>query len=39
LLDPGEMGDLFKVVALVSPGLPSPAGFDPSVKPGEPAQQ
>ena len=39
LLDPVEMGDLFKVVALVSPGLPSPGGFDPSVKPGEPAQQ
>jgi NADH dehydrogenase [ubiquinone] 1 alpha subcomplex assembly factor 7 len=33
LLDPGEMGDLFKVVALVSPGLGLPAGFDP----GEPA--
>jgi NADH dehydrogenase [ubiquinone] 1 alpha subcomplex assembly factor 7 len=28
LLDPGEMGDLFKVVALVSPGLPVPAGFE-----------
>jgi len=27
LLDPAEMGDLFKVVALVSPGL-SPAGFE-----------
>jgi len=27
LLDPAEMGDLFKVVALVSPGLP-PIGFD-----------
>jgi NADH dehydrogenase [ubiquinone] 1 alpha subcomplex assembly factor 7 len=39
LLAPGEMGDLFKVVALVSPGLPSPAGFDPSVDPGELAQQ
>jgi NADH dehydrogenase [ubiquinone] 1 alpha subcomplex assembly factor 7 len=39
LLDPGEMGDLFKVVALVSPGLPSPAGFDPSVNTNEPAQQ
>ena len=35
LLDPGEMGDLFKVVALVSPGLPAPAGFDPSVSTGE----
>jgi NADH dehydrogenase [ubiquinone] 1 alpha subcomplex assembly factor 7 len=39
LLDPGEMGDLFKVVALVSPGLPLPAGFDPSVNANEPAQQ
>jgi len=39
LLDPGEMGDLFKVVALVSPGLASPAGFDPSVNTGKPAQQ
>jgi NADH dehydrogenase [ubiquinone] 1 alpha subcomplex assembly factor 7 len=39
LLDPGEMGDLFKVVGLVSPGLASPAGFDPSVDPGEPAQR
>jgi NADH dehydrogenase [ubiquinone] 1 alpha subcomplex assembly factor 7 len=28
LLDPGEMGDLFKVMALVSPGLPRPAGFE-----------
>jgi len=39
LLDPGEMGDLFKVVALVSPSLPSPPGFDPSVDANEPAQQ
>jgi NADH dehydrogenase [ubiquinone] 1 alpha subcomplex assembly factor 7 len=39
LLEPGEMGDLFKVVALASPGLASPAGFDASVDPGEPAQQ
>jgi NADH dehydrogenase [ubiquinone] 1 alpha subcomplex assembly factor 7 len=39
LLDPSQMGDLFKVVALVSPGLPSPAGFDPSVNTNEPAQQ
>jgi len=31
LLDPGEMGDLFKVMALVSPGLPPPVGFDCSV--------
>jgi NADH dehydrogenase [ubiquinone] 1 alpha subcomplex assembly factor 7 len=30
LLDPGEMGDLFKAMALVSPDLPSPAGFDPT---------
>jgi NADH dehydrogenase [ubiquinone] 1 alpha subcomplex assembly factor 7 len=28
LMDPGEMGDLFKVVALTSPGLPRPAGFE-----------
>jgi hypothetical protein len=33
------MGDLFKVVALVSPGLASPVGFDPGVDPGEPAQR
>jgi NADH dehydrogenase [ubiquinone] 1 alpha subcomplex assembly factor 7 len=39
LLDPGEMGDLFKVVALVSPGLPSPAGFDANVNTTVPAQQ
>jgi NADH dehydrogenase [ubiquinone] 1 alpha subcomplex assembly factor 7 len=39
LLEPGEMGDLFKVVTLASPGLASPAGFDPSVDPGEPAQR
>jgi NADH dehydrogenase [ubiquinone] 1 alpha subcomplex assembly factor 7 len=39
LLDPAEMGDLFKVVALVSPGLPPPAGFDPSVNRSEAAQQ
>jgi NADH dehydrogenase [ubiquinone] 1 alpha subcomplex assembly factor 7 len=28
LLDPEEMGNLFKVVALVSSGLPRPPGFD-----------
>ena len=39
LLNPGEMGDLFKVVALVSPGLACPAGFGPSVDTGEPARQ
>jgi NADH dehydrogenase [ubiquinone] 1 alpha subcomplex assembly factor 7 len=39
LLDPSEMGDVFKIVALVSPGLPSPAGFHPSVDTDEPAQQ
>jgi NADH dehydrogenase [ubiquinone] 1 alpha subcomplex assembly factor 7 len=39
LVDPGEMGDLFKVVALVSPGLPSPAGFDANVNTTVPAQQ
>ena len=27
LLDPGEMGTLFKVIALISPGLPPPPGF------------
>jgi NADH dehydrogenase [ubiquinone] 1 alpha subcomplex assembly factor 7 len=27
LIDPGEMGTLFKAMALVSPGLPVPAGF------------
>jgi NADH dehydrogenase [ubiquinone] 1 alpha subcomplex assembly factor 7 len=27
LIDPAEMGTLFKVLALVSPGLPTPAGF------------
>lgn len=27
LIDPGEMGNLFKVLALTSPGLPAPAGF------------
>ena len=33
LLDPGGMGDLFKVLALVSPGLPPPAGFDTAGEP------
>ena len=28
LLDPAQMGDLFKAVALVSPGLPTPFGFE-----------
>jgi NADH dehydrogenase [ubiquinone] 1 alpha subcomplex assembly factor 7 len=27
LIDPAEMGTLFKVLALTSPGLPTPAGF------------
>jgi NADH dehydrogenase [ubiquinone] 1 alpha subcomplex assembly factor 7 len=27
LLDPAQMGTLFKVLALTSPGLPTPAGF------------
>ena len=27
LIDPAEMGNLFKAVALISPGLPVPAGF------------
>jgi NADH dehydrogenase [ubiquinone] 1 alpha subcomplex assembly factor 7 len=38
LLDPSEMGDLFKVMALVSPGLPPPVGFDPSVNPSKPTR-
>ena len=37
LVDPAEMGDVFKAMALVSPGLASPPGFDPSVDKGEPA--
>jgi NADH dehydrogenase [ubiquinone] 1 alpha subcomplex assembly factor 7 len=28
LIDPAEMGNLFKVLALTSPSLPAPAGFD-----------
>jgi NADH dehydrogenase [ubiquinone] 1 alpha subcomplex assembly factor 7 len=28
LLDPEQMGNLFKVMALASPGLPAPPGFD-----------
>lgn len=28
LLDPAQMGNLFKVMALASPGLPAPPGFD-----------
>jgi NADH dehydrogenase [ubiquinone] 1 alpha subcomplex assembly factor 7 len=28
LLDPGEMGTLFKAMALTSPGLPPPPGFE-----------
>ena len=28
LLDPGGMGSQFKAIALVSPGLPPPPGFD-----------
>jgi NADH dehydrogenase [ubiquinone] 1 alpha subcomplex assembly factor 7 len=27
LIDPGEMGTLFKVLAMTSPGLPAPEGF------------
>jgi NADH dehydrogenase [ubiquinone] 1 alpha subcomplex assembly factor 7 len=27
LIDPGEMGELFKAVAIVSPGFPTPIGF------------
>jgi NADH dehydrogenase [ubiquinone] 1 alpha subcomplex assembly factor 7 len=33
LLDPAEMGDLFKIMALVSQGLSPPAGFDANVEP------
>ena len=29
LIDPGEMGTLFQVLALASPGLPIPPGLDP----------
>ncbi|HYZ40254.1 MAG TPA: SAM-dependent methyltransferase [Stellaceae bacterium] len=32
LLDPAEMGNRFKVLAVVSPGLPAPAGFDGDVE-------
>ena len=32
LIDPAQMGTLFKALALTSPGLPAPAGFE-----GEPA--
>lgn len=35
LTDAGEMGELFKVMALVGPGWPSPAGFS-SPSPGGP---
>ncbi len=28
LIDPAQMGNLFKVLALTSPGLPAPAGFE-----------
>ncbi|HEX3881918.1 MAG TPA: SAM-dependent methyltransferase [Stellaceae bacterium] len=31
LIDPREMGTLFKALALVSPGLPAPAGFEEHV--------
>jgi NADH dehydrogenase [ubiquinone] 1 alpha subcomplex assembly factor 7 len=31
LIDPGEMGTLFRVLALTSPGLPAPAGFSPEL--------
>jgi len=37
LLDPDEMGHVFKAMALISPGLPSPAGFDRNVDKSEPA--
>jgi len=28
LIDPAQMGNLFKVLALTSPGMPAPAGFE-----------
>jgi NADH dehydrogenase [ubiquinone] 1 alpha subcomplex assembly factor 7 len=28
LLDPAQMGNLFKALALTSPGMPAPAGFE-----------
>ena len=31
LLDPGGMDTLFKAVAVVSPGVPTPPGFDPGL--------
>lgn len=31
LIDPAQMGELFKVLALTSPGLPAPAPFDTEV--------
>jgi SAM-dependent MidA family methyltransferase len=34
LIDPGEMGTLFKAMALTSPGLPAPAGFAEAAVPG-----
>ena len=32
LIDPAEMGNLFKALALISPGLPAPAGFASGVE-------
>ncbi len=32
LIDPAEMGTLFKALALTSPGLPVPAGFDSAIE-------
>jgi NADH dehydrogenase [ubiquinone] 1 alpha subcomplex assembly factor 7 len=34
LIDPGEMGTLFKAIALASPGLPVSAGFAEAAVPG-----
>jgi len=34
LIEPGEMGTLFKAIALTSPGLPAPAGFAKAAVPG-----
>ena len=35
LIDPAEMGNLFKVLALSSPGLPAPAGFTEASSEGD----
>jgi NADH dehydrogenase [ubiquinone] 1 alpha subcomplex assembly factor 7 len=35
LIDPAQMGNLFKVLALTSPGLPTPAGFSAALAASE----